>query len=69
MGREGHEVAGEVYMNKDVITVELARRELARRHYGEYLAYAYGDSWVRTRMSGYLANRIQKFIEADTGHA
>ena len=67
--REGHEVAGEVYMNKDVITVELARRELARRHYGEYLAYAYGDSWVRTRMSGYLANRIQKFIEADTGHA
>ena len=54
-------------MNKDLITAELARRELARRYYSEYLAYSYGDSWIRTRMSAYLAGRIQKFIEADTG--
>ena len=33
-------------MNKDLITAELARRELARRHYSEYLAYSYGDSWI-----------------------
>ena len=48
---------------------ELARRELARRHYSEYLAYAYGDSWIRTRLSSFLAEKIQCFIEADTGHA
>ena len=48
---------------------ELARRELARRYYSEYLAYACGDSWIRTRLSSFLACKIQSFIEADTGHA
>ena len=55
-------------MNSDLIA-ELARRELARRYYSEYLAYAYGASWIRTRLSSYLAQRIQNFIETDTGHA
>ena len=55
-------------MNKDLLA-ELARRELARRYYSEYLAYSYGPSWIRTRLSSYLAQRIQNFIEADTGHA
>ena len=56
-------------MNKELITAELAKRELARRYYSEYLPYAYGDSWIRTKMSGFLAKKIQSFIEADTGHA
>ena len=55
-------------MNNDLLA-ELARRELARRHYSEYLAYAYGDSWIRTRLSSFLARKIQSFIESDTGHA
>ena len=55
-------------MNTDLLA-ELARRELARRYYSEYLAYAYGDSWIRTRLSAFLARRIQSFIETDTGHA
>ena len=55
-------------MNNDLLA-ELARRELARRYYSEYLAYAYGDSWIRTRLSSFLAKRIQNFIETDTGHA
>ncbi len=56
-------------MNVETITAELARRELARRYYSEYLAYSYGDSWVRTKMSGFLARQIQSFIESETGHA
>ncbi len=32
-------------MNKNLISAELARRELARRYYAEYLPYAHGDSW------------------------
>ncbi len=56
-------------MNKDLIIAELAKRVLARRHYSEYLAYSYGDSWIRTRMSSFIAKRIQQFIETDTGHA
>jgi len=55
-------------MNSDLIA-ELARRELARRYYSEYLAYSYGASWIRTRLSSYLAQRIQNFIETDTGYA
>ncbi|MBQ1403625.1 MAG: terminase family protein [Oscillospiraceae bacterium] len=55
-------------MNNDLLA-ELARRELARRYYSEYLAYAYGDSWIRTRLSSFLAKKIQDFIETDTGHA
>ena len=55
-------------MNNDLLA-ELARRELARRYYSEYLAYSYGASWIRTRLSSYLAQRIQNFIETDTGHA
>ena len=55
-------------MTNDLLA-ELARRELARRYYGEYLAYSYGDDWVRTRLSSYLAEKIQNFIETDTGYA
>ena len=46
-------------MNTDLIIAELAKRQLARRHYSEYLAYSYGDSWIRTKMSAFLAARIQ----------
>ena len=48
----------------DSLLAELARRELARRYYGEYLAYSYGDDWVRTRLSSYLAEKIQTFMES-----
>ncbi len=56
-------------MESNAMLAELARRELARRYYSEYLAYAYGDSWIRTRLSSFLARKIQSFIETDTGHA
>ena len=55
-------------MQPDLLA-ELARRELARRYYSEYLAYAYGDRWIRTGLSSFLARKIQNFIETDTGHA
>ena len=48
---------------------ELARRELARRDYGEYLAYCHGKGWKRTALSSFLAAGIQTFLQTDTGHA
>lgn len=51
------------------ILAELARRELARRSYPEYLAYTQGPTWKRTRFSEYLASQVQEFVEADTGHS
>ena len=54
---------------KLAVTRELARRELARRHYGDYLAYVNGPGWVRSRFSEYLAGEIQRFVETDTGNA
>ena len=48
---------------------ELARRELARRDYGAYLALAQGSGYVETALSRFLARHVQAFLEADTGHA
>lgn len=53
----------------DLIEAELARRELARRNYGDYLEYVNGHTWVRTRLADYLAREIQTFVETDTGNA
>lgn len=53
----------------NTIGAELAYRELARRYYAEYLAYVGGGSWKRTRMSEYIAQEVQDFLAADTGHA
>lgn len=52
-----------------LIDKELARREMARRYYEDYLAYVNGPAYKRTRFSGYLASEVQKFITADTGNA
>lgn len=54
---------------KAAVLAELARRELARRHYGEYLAYVQGSDWKRTKMSEFLAAKLQEFIETDSGSA
>lgn len=48
---------------------ELAKRELARRNYSDYLAYVHGEQWIKTKMSTYLAGQIQTFLTVDTGHA
>lgn len=47
----------------------LVMRELARRRYSDYLALVHGKSWVATRMSSYLADQVQAFLEQDTGNA
>ena len=47
---------------------ELARREMARRSYKRYLYYVHAPSWKRTRMSDFLADTVQWFVEEDTGH-
>lgn len=50
------------------IDAELARRELARRHFKHYLPYV-DKRWKRTRFSEYIADEVQRFIETDTGNA
>ena len=52
-----------------MIRRERARRELARRHYSDYLPYVYGKTWVNTRLSMFLASTVQAFAEAQTGNA
>ena len=56
-------------MEQTEVLRELARRELARRDYGEYLALSQGKGWHRTALSVFLAETLQRFLEADTGHA
>lgn len=56
-------------MEKQKIMAELARRELARRDYREYLKYSQGSAWKQTALSEFLAGQIQAFLQAQTGHA
>ena len=52
-----------------LLKAELAKRELARRSFADYLAYSHGASWKATKMSTYLANEVQAFLEQKTGNA
>lgn len=53
----------------DRVGAELARRELARRYFSDYLCYVNGKTWTRTRFGEYLAREIQSFIEEKTENA
>ena len=55
--------------DKEYLQREMARRELARKSYKRYLYYVHGAQWKRTRLSDFLADTVQKFVEDDTGHA
>lgn len=55
--------------DRDYIRRELARRQLARSGYRRYLYYVHGEVWKRTRVSDFLADAIQRFVEEDTGNA
>ncbi|MBQ9346220.1 MAG: phage terminase large subunit, partial [Oscillibacter sp.] len=53
----------------DLLRGELARRELARRQYGDYLELVYGEQWIPTRFSRFLAEELQTFLETESGNA
>lgn len=55
--------------DKEILEREKARRELARRSFRRYLYYVHAPTWKRTRLSDYLADRVQAFLEEDTGNA
>ena len=52
-----------------VFRAELAQRELSRRRYRDYLPYIHGDLWTSTALSRFLADKVQDFLETDTGNA
>ena len=54
---------------RDLINAELAQREVARGAYRWYLPYVHGAQWKETRMSRFIADNVQDFLEAETGHA
>lgn len=51
-----------------ILQAELASRELARRSYADYLALT-TPGWKNTRLSRFLADTVQQFIETRTGNA
>ena len=51
------------------VFAELAKRELARRNYSDYLPYVHGSAWKNTKMSRFIAEELQHFVENNTGHA
>ena len=61
--------APDALSDKDYLARELGRRELARRSFRRYLYYVHSSTWKRTKMSDYLADEVQNFVEQDTGNA
>lgn len=53
----------------DLLYKEQMKRMLAQKSYADYLALVHGRLWKKTRMSTYIADRVQEFLETDTGHA
>lgn len=54
--------------DRELLEREKARRELARRSFRRYLYYVH-PTWIRTKMSDFLADAVQTFVETDTGNA
>ena len=46
------------------LQAELAKREMARRWFADYLPIVHGKNWKQTRMSQYLANEVQAFASS-----
>jgi len=55
--------------NRRLLEAELADRARARADYGAYLRRVQGKRWKETRLSRFLAERVQRFLETDTGRA
>lgn len=55
-------------VTRSSVRAELARRELARRHFKYYLSYV-NPNWKRTQFSEYIADEVQRFVETETGNA
>ena len=55
--------------DREFLRREIARRTLARKSYKRYLYYVHAGSWKRTKMSDFLADRVQEFVETETGNA
>lgn len=56
-------------MTAQDIRLELTQRESARRDFETYLAYIHAPMWKKTALSAFLAQRVQSFLEQDTGNA
>jgi predicted phage terminase large subunit-like protein len=55
-------------LTKEQIRNEL-RKELARRSYADYVEYVHEGRWIKSKHLLFTCNKIQEFIETNTGHA
>lgn len=53
----------------ELLRRELARRELARRSFKRYLYYVHGTAWKKSKLSDFLADKVQDFVEKSTKNA
>ena len=45
------------------------QKELCRRVYSDYVEYVHEGRWIKGKAVSYICNKVQEFIEKDTGHA
>ncbi|HIU22659.1 MAG TPA: phage terminase large subunit [Candidatus Fimihabitans intestinipullorum] len=45
------------------------KKELCRREYSDYVEFVHEGRWIKGKAVSYICDKVQEFIEADTGHA
>ena len=45
------------------------KKELCRRVYSDYVEYVHEGRWIKGKAVFYICDKVQEFIEKDTGHA
>ena len=45
------------------------KKELCRRVYSDYVEYVHEGRWIKGKAVSYICDKVQEFIEEDTGHA
>ena len=45
------------------------KKELCRRVYSDYVEYVHEGRWIKGKAVSYICDKVQEFIEKDTGHA
>lgn len=45
------------------------KKELCRRVYSDYVEYVHEGQWIKGKAVSYICDKVQEFIEKDTGHA
>ncbi len=55
-----------ISLKSDIMEEDLPPPQFLKLNYADYCSMVHGDFWIKTRVSQFLCNEIERFIETDT---